>query len=102
MSKYSLGKIQRSPALLAIAFAAMADFFASRARSVGAPSPNSTAIGPAPYIAGQQYNYLVTQLRDFRNGSRTDDGGVMAGIATALTDSEIDDVAGYLARQHIK
>jgi cytochrome c553 len=105
----------------------LADFFASRARSVGAPPAdsktsvappdkapaeaakcldchlsNSTAMDRPPYITGQQYNYLVKQLRDFRSGSRTDDGGVMAGIATALTDSEIDNIAEYLARQHIK
>ena len=48
-------------------------------------------------IVGQHHDYLVKQLRDFRNGRRTNDGGTMRSITRLLTDEDIDDLGNYFA-----
>ncbi|HLO93611.1 MAG TPA: cytochrome c4, partial [Burkholderiaceae bacterium] len=55
---------------------------------------------PAPRLAGQESRYLAKQLRDFQQHQRREavDGG-MAGIARALSDAEIDQLAAYFSRQ---
>ncbi len=53
-----------------------------------------------PVIGGQHKDYLVKQLKEFREGVRSNDpAGMMAGIARNLSDEEIDAVAEYLAAQ---
>lgn len=49
-----------------------------------------------PNLAGQKYNYLVQQLKDFRDGTRTDP--TMSPIAEPLTDKEIENLAAYYSR----
>lgn len=54
-----------------------------------------------PAINQQKYVYLVNQLKSWRDGSRTNDPqveqlGVMQGIAQALTDEEIINIAAFL------
>lgn len=52
----------------------------------------------APAIGGQHANYLVKQLRAYRDGSRGNDPGhVMSNIATRLDDSEMLAVAEYVS-----
>jgi cytochrome c553 len=52
----------------------------------------------APAIGGQHANYLVKQLRAYRDGSRSNDPGhVMSNIATRLDDSEMLAVAEYVS-----
>lgn len=55
---------------------------------------------PAPRLAGQESRYLAKQLRDFRQRQRREavDSG-MAGIAAALREVEIDQLASYFSRQ---
>jgi cytochrome c553 len=53
--------------------------------------------GGIPRIHGQHWNYLVKQLKDFRAGTRANDGGVMRAIAQSMTDSDIEDLAAYFA-----
>jgi cytochrome c553 len=53
--------------------------------------------GGIPRIHGQHRNYLVKQLKDFRAGTRANDGGVMRAIAQSMTDSDIEDLASYFA-----
>lgn len=48
-------------------------------------------------LAGQHYDYLVKELRGFKNGTRPDIDGTMASAAQPLSDSDITDVAHYLA-----
>ena len=48
-----------------------------------------------PNLAGQKREYLVAQLRAFRDGSRTNP--IMSPMAAHLTDAQIEDVAEYLA-----
>ena len=53
-----------------------------------------------PVIGGQHKDYLVKQLKEFRDGGRSNDpAGMMAGVARNLSDSEIQAVAEYLASQ---
>ena len=48
-----------------------------------------------PNLAGQKPEYLTAQLQAFRNGSRKNP--IMSPMAVHLSDSDIDDVAAYLA-----
>jgi cytochrome c553 len=46
-----------------------------------------------PNLAGQKEGYLVIQLKAFRDGGRANP--MMAPMAAALTDGDIDDLAAY-------
>jgi cytochrome c553 len=49
-------------------------------------------------LAGQDARYLEQQLLDWRNGWRKDaTGSVMNQVTKALSDREIQELAGYLA-----
>ena len=51
-----------------------------------------------PVIGGQQKAYLIKQLKDFKAGTRTNDpAGMMAMVAQALSDQEIEAVADYVS-----
>ena len=49
-----------------------------------------------PVAAGQQYQYLVKQLKDFRDSRRTNDAGTMKAYTTGLSDAQIDELAQYI------
>ena len=68
----------------------------------GCHGANGKGLAPdqshAPVIGGQYKEYLSRQLRHFRKGARTNDpGGIMVMMAGAMTDQEIDDLAGYIS-----
>ena len=50
-----------------------------------------------PRVAGQHYEYIVKQLHDFRAQRRTNDAGNMTSVAKTLSDTDIDDLAEYIA-----
>lgn len=50
-----------------------------------------------PRVAGQRYDYIVKQLRAFKDKTRTNDAGNMTSVARTLSDSDIEDLANYLA-----
>ena len=50
-----------------------------------------------PRIAGQQYEYLRTQLRGFKAGTRADIDGNMTSAAQALSENDIEVLVDYLA-----
>jgi cytochrome c553 len=50
-----------------------------------------------PRLSRQKYPYIVKQLKDYRDGLRTNDNGVMAPAANNLSDEQIEAVAHYLA-----
>jgi cytochrome c553 len=50
-----------------------------------------------PRVAGQQYDYIVQQLRDFKSRTRTNDAGNMTSVAQTLSEADIDNLAHYLA-----
>lgn len=50
-----------------------------------------------PRVAGQQHDYVVKQLQDFRERRRTNDAGNMTAVAKTLSDDDIENLAQYLA-----
>jgi len=64
--------------------------------------PGSTVSNPdapsyAPLLTSQHPDYIAKQLRDFREGQRTNDKtGIMPAIAKALAEAEINSLAAYL------
>lgn len=50
-----------------------------------------------PRVAGQHYQYIVKQMKDFKTARRTNDAGNMASVAKTLSDADIDHLAHYLA-----
>lgn len=50
-----------------------------------------------PRLAGQQHEYLKTQLRGFKASTRFDMDGQMTSAAQALSDADIELLANYLA-----
>ena len=53
----------------------------------------------APPLAGQGYQYLVSQLTAYRDGSRIDTNNVMPGLVSQLDDNDIDNIAQYYASE---
>ena len=49
-----------------------------------------------PRVAGQHYEYIVKQLKDFKSYRRTNDAGNMASVAKTLNDEDIEDLGHYL------
>jgi cytochrome c553 len=49
-----------------------------------------------PRLSRQKYPYLVKQIKDFRDGNRTNDGGVMLPMVKDLTDQQVEALAQYL------
>lgn len=62
-------------------------------------APRGTGNAPAgfPRLSGQHTKYLVKQLREFRNGTRNNDGDakMMREVARFMSDEEIEAVASY-------
>ena len=50
-----------------------------------------------PRVAGQHYEYIVKQLKDFKTLTRTNDAGNMTAVAKTLSDRDIDNLGHYLA-----
>ena len=69
----------------------------------GKDGGGNAALG-SPALAGQQAAYLVRQLRQFRDGERGADpgdtyGAQMRAMSTGLSDTQIDEIAQYMAQQ---
>ncbi len=61
------------------------------------PEGNKPITPETPRLGGQQYDYLVQALTDYRKGTR--DNAVMSAMAKPLTKKEIGELAGYFSRQ---
>lgn len=48
-----------------------------------------------PNLAGQKYEYLVKQIKDFKAGRRKDP--LMDDMVTSLSDQDIEDIAAYFS-----
>ncbi|MGS2720948.1 c-type cytochrome [Paraglaciecola aestuariivivens] len=64
----------------------------------------NSAIAMNPKLAGQHANYLVKQLNEFKLASQTGgkegrNNAVMNGMAAALSEQDIQDLAAYFAAQ---
>ena len=49
-----------------------------------------------PRVAGQQYDYVVKQLKDFKARNRTNDAGNMTSVAQTLSSAGIENLAHYI------
>ena len=50
-----------------------------------------------PRLAGQQPDYVIKQLKDFRERNRTNDAGNMTSVSRNLTDEDITNLAHFIA-----
>jgi cytochrome c553 len=50
-----------------------------------------------PRVAGQMHDYVVKQLKDFKERKRTNDAGSMTSVSRTLNDDDIENLAHYLA-----
>jgi cytochrome c553 len=50
-----------------------------------------------PRVAGQHYDYVVKQLKDFKDKKRTNDAGTMTAVARTLNERDIENLGHYLA-----
>ncbi len=50
-----------------------------------------------PRVAGQQYDYVMTQLRNFKARTRTNDAGNMTSVAQTLSEKDMENLAHYIA-----
>jgi cytochrome c553 len=49
-----------------------------------------------PRVAGQQYDYIVKQMRDFKARTRTNDAGNMTSVAQTLSEADIENLGHYI------
>jgi cytochrome c553 len=49
-----------------------------------------------PRVAGQQYDYVMTQLRNFKARTRTNDAGNMTSVAQTLSETDMENLANYI------
>lgn len=61
------------------------------------PTGNESLDPTYPKLAGQYPEYLAKALHDYKSGERQN--AIMAGMAAALTDEDIDDLAAFYAAQ---
>ena len=84
-------------AVLSVSALADGDAEAGKVKAVtcaGCHGANGVSTNPVwPSLAGQKEQYLAKQLRDFRDGKRHNP--VMAPMAKALTDQDIENLAAY-------
>jgi cytochrome c553 len=60
--------------------------------------PTGISMSPIwPNLAGQKEQYLVKQIKAFRDGTRQDP--MMAPMVAALSDADIDNLAAYYSSQ---
>ncbi len=66
------------------------------------PSGKGNAPAKYPQVGGQQYEYLVQQLKDFRGNIRVNDGEsrIMRSAVENLKDIELEAVANYMSGLH--
>jgi len=50
-----------------------------------------------PRVAGQNYQYIVAQLKAFKERTRTNDAGNMTAVARTLSDQDIENLGHFLA-----
>jgi cytochrome c553 len=63
------------------------------------PEGNKPTTPETPRLGGQQYDYLVHALHDYRNGMR--DNAVMSAMAKPLTEREIGELAGHVSFEEV-
>jgi cytochrome c553 len=70
---------------------------AERFHCVQCHGPKLLGLQHIPRLAGQQFAYLKTQLRDFKARTRADLDGTMTSAAQPLSEKDIEVLAEYLS-----
>ena len=59
---------------------------------------NSSACPPWPSLKGQQPEYMVMQMQNFKHGLRANDTGkMMRNVVERMSEMEMKSVAAYIA-----
>jgi len=61
------------------------------------PEGNKPVTPETPRLAGQQFDYLVQALTEYRKGTR--DNAVMTAMAKPLTEKQVRELAWYFSRR---
>lgn len=87
-------------ALLVAGNAVAADAAAGKAKAAMCAACHGangiSAVDMYPNLAGQKAAYTVSQLKAFKNGTRKNP--IMAPMAMALTDADMENIAAYYAK----
>jgi cytochrome c553 len=59
--------------------------------------PNGKSNGAIPSLAGQDKDYLVSVMKEYRDGKRDDSVTVMKKYAVGYTEQEYEDMAAFFA-----
>src|SRR6266705_2016551 len=49
-----------------------------------------------PILAGQTWRYIYIELKDFKEGRRTNDAGNMTSVAATLSEQDIENLSQYI------
>ncbi|MFA6053299.1 MAG: cytochrome c [Methylobacter sp.] len=94
-SVLTIGLLSASSANAASIYAGEAKAAAVCSQCHGIRSPSADA--PFPPLAGRDADYLESALKQYRDKTRKSE--IMNAIAGSLTDSDIDNIAAYYAKQ---
>jgi cytochrome c553 len=50
-----------------------------------------------PKVAGQNYDYVIKTMKDFKAKTRTNDAGNMTSVASTLSEADIENLAHYIS-----
>jgi len=98
MTKY-IAALAAAARIAAPAFAGKADAGKQKSAPCAAchGADGNSAVPDFPRLAGQQPDYLVKALQDYKSGVRKN--AIMAPQAANLSDQDIEDLAAYFASQ---
>jgi cytochrome c553 len=94
---YNFQSPARKPTNVDATQAALGKKLAEELQCASCHQPGFKGLNEFPRLARQKQSYLVKQLKDFRQGSRTNDNGLMAPTVKMLTDEQIEALAHYLS-----
>lgn len=91
---------QAAPAAEATALDGSQLFVAKACLSCHGPDGRTPILPIYPKVAGQNADYLYNQMRDYKNGSRTNgQAAVMLGIMAGVNEGEMRALADWLGAQ---
>jgi cbb3-type cytochrome c oxidase subunit III len=94
---YNSQQLMRRPVQLDEALVAQGKKLAEEKQCAACHQPGYKGQKEFPRLARQKLGYIAKQLKEFRDGVRTNDNGVMSATAKDLTDEQIQALAQYLA-----
>jgi cytochrome c553 len=94
---YNYQQLMRRPVQLDDAIVAQGKKLAEEKQCASCHQPGYKGLKEFPRLARQKQGYVAKQLKEFRDGVRTNDNGVMAATAKDLTDEQIQALAQYFS-----